>query len=300
MVILISTYFVISLIPNISPGILEFLKSIFTNLIPVPFLFILSFVAYRRIQSIRYRNDAEILSQLVAGNVVHKLSEPSTKIGHLVRFEKILSRFDIETISQLLKEAHYGGIVAVHQSLYYKDFEKFISSAKRIIILNTWIPNLDFLADALVAALNKHNTVNILMLYPNSGIASLRSEALHRFSNSQFQENQVRSGVEHCLDVLSDIAERVDAENRKYLQVRLYNSMPSISVYSVDQRFFVSVFFHGQLAIKSPQIEVQSESSILGKSISMEVEMLWSIGQEFQDVRSWRTEISLMADKFYS
>ncbi|ALB42428.1 MULTISPECIES: hypothetical protein [Nostocales] len=298
LITLVATYFVVSSIQNIPPGILEFLKSILTNLIPVPFLFILSFVIYRRIQSIRHKNDTEKLSELLVEDVVKKLREPTTKIGHLLKIEEILSKFDIETMSQLLKEAHYAGIVAVHQSLYDKDFEKLIGRSKKVTILNTWIPNLDFLADALVDALSKKNTVQILMLYPNSGIATLRSEALHRFGTSKFQENQVRSGVEHCLDVLSDIAERVDEENRKYLQIKLYNAMPSISVYNVDEHFFVSLFFHGQLAIKAPQIEVQSETSILGKSVSREVAMLWSIGQEFSDVRNWRTEISIMADKF--
>lgn len=293
-------YFLVFPVADISPNLSELLMSVTTNLITVPLLFILSSVAYRRIQAIRNRSDAEALSQFLAEDVIRKISHPSTRIGHLVKIEEVLLKLDIEAISNSLKESQYGGIVAVRKNLNDPEFEQLINSAREITVLNTWIPNLDFFADALVAAVNKGSVVRILMLYPNSGISTLRSEALRKCSDPKFRENPVRSGVEHCLDILSDIVAKVSEENRKYLHVKLYNSMPSISVYSVDERFFASVFYHGQLAIKSPQIEVQGRSSTIGKAISGEVETLWDIGLEFNDIRDWRTEVSIMSDEFNS
>ncbi|MDJ0675948.1 MAG: hypothetical protein QNJ36_11290 [Calothrix sp. MO_167.B42] len=287
-------YFSIPSIPIDEP-IKDFLQAIITNLIPVLLLFVVSYVAYRGIQAIRYKNDTEDLSDILSDELVRKLSHPDTKIEQLTRIEQRLDEIDIKTIFRALKNTHDAGIVDVHKSLYSDSFKEYISNAKEITILNTFIPNLDFLADALVTALNKKSTVKILMLYPNSGIARLRSQALRGYRD----ENQVRSEIQHCLDTLSSIVQRLDDQSKQQcLKVKLYNSLPSISVYSADERFFVSVFFHRQLAIKSPQIEVLSKESILGEAIFKEIDTLWEIGQEFNDINNWRTEISIMAPRF--
>jgi hypothetical protein len=82
--------------------------------------------------------------------------------------------------------------------------------------------------------------------------------------------------------------------------VRLYHSLPSISVYGVDDRAFVSVFLHGQLAVKSVQIEVQGEDTLMGRLVFTELETLWGIGQEFKDVEQWQTELDDMRQRFGS
>jgi len=157
---------------------------------------------------------------------------------------------------------------------------------------------LSILADGLAEALTRGTNVRILMLYPHSRIAKLRTEALHGTKQAPFRENQVRPGVMHCLDVLSAIASMVDDEQRRFLRVRLYNSLPSIAVYGVDDRAFVSLFLHGQLAIKMPQIEVRGEDSLLGRPVFRELETLWEIGQEFADVTSWPAELGPMGERF--
>ena len=282
---------------QIEESIKDFLKAIITNLIPVLLLFVVSYVAYRRIETIRYRNDTECLSDLLSDELVRKLSHPDTKIEQLTKIEQRLYEIDIKAIFGALQNTHDAGIVDVHKSLYFDSFKEHISNAKQIIILNTYIPNLHFIADTLVTALKQQSIVKILMLYPNSGIPTLRSKALNS-SPDKCSDNQVRSGIEQCLDTLSSIVQKLDDKSKQCLKVRLYNSLPSISVYGADERFFVSVFFHGQLAIESPQIEVQSKKSILGRAIFQEINTLWDIEQQFHDINNWRTEISLIAPKF--
>lgn len=191
-----------------------------------------------------------------------------------------------------------AGIAGVHRNLDYHVFADHMADATSITILNTWIPELSILADGLAEALTRETDVRILMLYPHSRIAKLRSDALRGSKPTHFREDQVRPGVKHCLDVLSAIAGMVDDEHRRYLRVRLYNSLPSIAVYGVDDRAFVSLFLHGQLAIKMPQIEVCGEDSLLGRSVFRELETLWEIGQEFSDVTSWPAELGEMGERF--
>jgi hypothetical protein len=195
---------------------------------------------------------------------------------------------------------HAAGIVRVHKNLDYHLLVDYMADAGEIVILNTWIPELNILADALIDALARGTYVSILMLYPDSQIAQLRSQALQHSTKERFREDRVRPGVRHCLEVLAAIAHTVDEDCCRNLRVRLYHSLPSIAVYGVDDRAFVSVFLHGQLAVKSVQIEVQGEDSLMGRLVFTELETLWGIGQEFNDVEQWQTELDDMRQRLGS
>ena len=191
-----------------------------------------------------------------------------------------------------------SGIVRVHRNLDYNLLLDYMAEAEEIVILNTWIPELNILDDALVDALARGTYVSILMLYPDSHIARLRSQALQGSTQARFREDRVRPGVRHCLEVLAAIARTLDDEGRRHLRVRLYDSLPSISVYGVDDRALFSVFLHGQLAVKSPQIEVQGQDSLMGRLVFRELETLWGIGQEFKDLEQWETELDDIGRRF--
>ena len=191
-----------------------------------------------------------------------------------------------------------AGIVRVHRNLDYHLLVDLMAGADEIVILNTWIPELNILADALVDALERGTYVSILMLYPDSHVAQLRSDALQGSTQVRFREDRVKPGVKHCLEVLAAITRSVDHDLRRHLRVRLYHSLPSLSIYGVDDRAFVSVFLHGQLAVKSVQIEVQGQDSVMGRLAFGELEALWEIGLEFGDITQWETEIESMGRHF--
>ncbi len=136
------------------------------------------------------------------------------------------------------------------------------------------------------------------MLCPDSHVARLRSEALQGSTHGRFREDRVKPGVRHCLEVLAAIARSVDDDTRRHLRVRLYHSLPSLSIYGVDDRAFVSLFLHGRLAVKSVQIEVQGQDSVMGRLAFGELEALWEIGLEFGDITQWETEMESMGQRF--
>jgi hypothetical protein len=202
------------------------------------------------------------------------------------------------TALPLADAATGAGIVGVHKNLDYHLVGDYMASAEEIVILNTWIPELNILDDALVEALARGTYVSILMLYPDSQIARLRSQSLQNSPQARLREDRVRPGVRHCLEVLAAIARTIDDDGRRHLRVRLYDSLPSISVYGVDDRAFFSVFLHGQLAVKSPQIEVLGQESLMGRLVFRELETLWDIGHEFEDLEQWETELEEMGRRF--
>lgn len=196
------------------------------------------------------------------------------------------------------EQSRAAGIVRVHKNLDYQLLVESMADAEEIVILNTWIPGLDILADALIDALARGTYVSVLMLHPDSHIALLRSQALQASTQTRFHEDRVQPGVRHCLEVLAAINRAVSADCRRNLRVRLYHSLPSISVYSIDDRAFFSVFLHGHLAIKSVQIEVQGQDSLMGRLVFRELETLWEIGYEVKDMEQWQSELKSMRQSF--
>ena len=191
-----------------------------------------------------------------------------------------------------------AGIVRVHKNLDYHLLVDYMADADEIVILNTWIPELNILDEALVEALARGTYVSILMLYPDSDVARLRSRALQGTGQARAREDRVRPGVRHCLEVLAAIARTAGEEDSTHLRVRLYHSLPSISVYAVDDRAFFSVFLHGQLAVKSPQIEVEGQDTLMGRLVFRELETLWEAGREFGDLGNWEAEMAEMGRAF--
>jgi hypothetical protein len=197
---------------------------------------------------------------------------------------------DVAPVVRLPIEDPRGGIVRVHPNLDYHLLFDYMAHADEIVIANTWIPGLDILADALVDALARGTSVSILMLHPESQIAQLRSHAVHDGTAEGFRQDRVGPGVRHCLDVLAAVASMVEEAQRGNLRVRLYNSLPSISVYRMDDRAFISFFLHGQLVVRSVQIEVLGENSVMGRLAAHEIETLWDIGRELDDITPWPGE----------
>jgi hypothetical protein len=225
---------------------------------------------------------------------LRKLDDQTTQLD---RLNSQLLKLDIEEISQNLKNNHYGGIIAVHQRLPEDKLNERIASSNNIFLLNTWIPNMTNYIESIENALNRNANVQILLLYPYSNIAELRNESL-RTSKSPLLDQNVRQGVEHCMETLCYVLNRVPKEKHRFLKVRFFNSLPSVSVYKTDDKMLVGVFFHGRLAIRSAQFDIDGDNTLLGKHVVSELSILWDIGQEIQDICDWRTQLDLLADKF--
>lgn len=200
-----------------------------------------------------------------------------------------VSKLDIDAIARELKHQHYGGVVQVHPRFPEEAFTRFVDDAtQQVAILQTWIPNLHRLQWALRQALvERHVEVRILLLHPWSPVARLREEALRR---DPALAEDVKANVERCLSLLETLAADVAPADRARLRVRLYNSLPSIAVYRVDERYLVSSFMHGSLAVDSAQVEVDGCGTVVGEQVQRELDTLWQIGCDV-DLGNWRRSL---------
>ena len=186
--------------------------------------------------------------------------------------------------SALLPGDRLGGIVAAHPNLDYHMLAAAIAGGDEIVMFNTWIPGLDIIADSLVEALARGAHVSILLLHPDSNIARLRSLALQDGKQQGYHEDRVMRGIRHCLEVLAAVAHDVDADARRNLRVRLYDSLPSLAVYGIDNRAFLGFLLHGQLAVSCPQIELIGRDSILARLAFGEIDTVWDAAQDVADL----------------
>jgi hypothetical protein len=242
------------------------------------------------------------LDRLVAGNALPKVTLlilSTVTVFLLLEIERLkvlddvhrqMSKLDIDGLARELKHRHYGGVVRVHESFPEEAFTGLVDAATRQVgILQTWIPNLHRLQWALRrAVVERQVEVRILLLHPWSPVARLREEALRR---DPALAEDVRANVERCLSLLESLAADVPADCLPRLQVRLYNSLPSIAAYRADDRYLVSSFMHAQLAIDSAQLEVDGCGTGLGEQVQREFDTLWHIGTDV-DLGDWRRSLS--------
>jgi hypothetical protein len=173
----------------------------------------------------------------------------------------------------------YAGLEQVHNRLDYAKFEQRMRTADRVTILNTWIPNLELLEEPLEGVIRRGGEVRVLLVAPASPVVKLRDEALRAGGLDQVSYD-VHGEVDRCVQILTRIHRRLPSRRRCGLQVRMFDSQPSMAVYQADDRYLVSVFPHGRLAINSAQFDIRGDDTELGRQVRREIDTLWQIGRE--------------------
>lgn len=162
-----------------------------------------------------------------------------------------------------------------------------------ISILNTWIPQLVEIEEfrtAIKEAWSRGATINILMVDPHSTAATLRSESV--MSDEASNLFLVKSLVIQCLTKLNQIAKELMRKYRNEfkfkdnLEIRLYESLPSVSIYSMrvstssSYLMFVGMFLHGRLAVHGPQLAIMESNGFVARSFDHEFRQVWEAASE--------------------
>jgi hypothetical protein len=230
------------------------------------------------------------ISLLVLSTVTIVLLLEVERFQALDKLDSRLALLDIDETARRLKDKQYAGLVKVHEDLADAVFCDYVRTAKTVTILNTWIPNLSALRGALVKAANRDAEVRILLLDPDSDVAKLRSAALQAGSRKG-PKDRVKTGVRNCLAELASARQQIAEPYRDRLRVKLYNSLPSISVYRADGHYLVGMFLHGELAVNLPQFEVDGGNSLLAQWAQGELDTLWDkIGRDL-DLDNWEDDL---------
>lgn len=159
-----------------------------------------------------------------------------------------------------------------------------------VSIMNTWIPHLveiEEFRNAIKQAWSRGSTIRILMVDPHSMAAALRSESVMSDESSNLL--LVNSLVIQCLARLNKIAKDIEMSSssfRNSLEIRLYESLPSVSIYSIRVStrpyylMFVGMFLHGRFAIHGPQLAIMESTGFVAGSFDHEFNQVWNAASD--------------------
>lgn len=169
--------------------------------------------------------------------------------------------------------------------------------SNEIDILQTFAPNLEFFKETLIECLKKGVNIRVLLSWSKSRAVKLREDALRQYTNNSRIRTNVEFEVTKNLETLQEIFDHINCENYQgSLKVRLYNSIPSISMYRINDYLLVGVFLHGRLAVRSFQLELTGTDTTLVNVCSEEFNKIWDMAREImpQYLGVWRLNLETL------
>ncbi|MFG2820262.1 hypothetical protein ACGFX4_12625 [Kitasatospora sp. NPDC048365] len=208
---------------------------------------------------------------------LHRLRKLDTVDERLARMER-------------LQRERFCGLVRVHSHFPEREFTAYAEGSRtEITILQTWIPDLHRLTKSLrIAVADRGVPLRILLLHPDSEVVQLRDRALRR---DPAVHANVKLSVQESLGLLAELHGELPESSRHLLEVRLFESLPSVAIYRADEHYLVSSFLHGRRAVDSTQDEIDGDDTVMGEQARREFDLLWGNSHpvRFPD---WRASIA--------
>jgi hypothetical protein len=171
------------------------------------------------------------------------------------------------------------------------------SEHKQVDILQTFAPNLNDYFEHLNRCLQNGVQVRILLAWPYSEAAKLREEVLRRYANSSIgDEINIRDCVIANLETLEKIIKSSDAA--KSIEIKLYDTLPSLAIYRAGRYMLASPFLHGSLAVNTFQLELtlNSANQIITRTLQKDFELMWQVARRFypDPNQNWRNDLKIL------
>ena len=183
----------------------------------------------------------------------------------------------------------YLGLTRVHSEFPMAGFSRRVREAQRVRIVNTWLPNLNMLSPALKQALSAGCSVDIALLHPFLPAAMTRASTLGPLRSPDLPHS-IAGEILQTIQQLSKLAESLGGTD--LLNVSVYPQIPAMAIFSADDYFLVSNFWHGWLAISGPQFEIEDRDSVMAAVIHHEIEAVADSSRGPIQLVRWREWLS--------
>jgi hypothetical protein len=185
----------------------------------------------------------------------------------------------------------------VHEENDHKVDDPPVENHKEVAILQTFAPNLEHYRTHLSRCLQAGVRVRILLAWPYSLAAGLREEVLKRYTAEPLAEDfAVQSSVIANLETLEATIRA--CRHPANLEIRLYDTLPSLSLYRAGSTLLAAPFLHGALAIHTFQLELDLRASdaLLTGTLLNDFERMWTVARPFLPApdRNWRNELKIL------
>ena len=168
---------------------------------------------------------------------------------------------------------------------------------KQVDILQTFAPNLDDYYEHLIRCLQDRVKVRILLAWPYSEAAKLREAVLSKYANVNFKnEINIRNAVVANLETLEKIIQVVSQSET--LEIKLYDTLPSLAIYRAGNYVLAAPFLHGSLAINTFQLELNLNTAnrLITNTLQQDFELMWQVARYFfpDSQRNWRNDLKIL------
>ena len=163
-------------------------------------------------------------------------------------------------------------------------FADLFAEAKTIQIFNTFIPNIELIADDLRNAIERGTKVEILILRPDC------DEVKYRATTLKWRYEEIEAQITKTLNVLRDrVANTSNASN--LLEVRVYQSWAPFAMYGTENVAMFGYFLYDCLAIEGTQLIIY-KSNIHYAQLTSQFKAIWHAeSTKTLPLRNWRREL---------
>jgi hypothetical protein len=168
---------------------------------------------------------------------------------------------------------------------------------KQVDILQTFAPNLNDYTEHFIQCIQHNIQVRILLAWPYSEAAKLRECVLKRYADrSLSDEINICDFVIANLETLEKIIGA--SSNSHLIDVRLYDTLPSLAIYRAGDYLLAAPFLHGSLAIHTFQLELRLNASnqFIAQTLRKDFELMWQVARSFypDPGRNWRNDLKIL------
>jgi hypothetical protein len=205
-----------------------------------------------------------------------------------------LSRFGLSRIHAAFPTDTFA---AALERLIHDQEQAQPEDQKEVAILQTFAPNLEHYRTHLSRCLKAGVRVRILLAWPYSQAAGLREEVLKRYAAEPMAEDfAIQGSVIGNLETLETTIRA--CRHPANLEIRLYDTLPSLSLYRAGSTLLAAPFLHGALAIHTFQLELDLRASdaLLTGTLLNDFERMWTVARLFLPApdRNWRNELKIL------
>ena len=210
------------------------------------------------------------------------------------RSEPGLSRFGLSRIHAAFPTDTFADAL---ERLLYHQVQAQEEGQQEVAILQTFAPNLEHYRVHLSRCLEVGVRVRILLAWPYSVAAGLREEVLKRYAAEPLAEDfAIQGSVIANLEILEATIRA--SRNPTNLEIRLYDTLPSLALYRAGSTLLAAPFLHGALAIHTFQLELDLRASdaLLTGTLLNDFERMWTVARPFLPApdQNWRNELKIL------
>lgn len=168
---------------------------------------------------------------------------------------------------------------------------------QQVDILQTFAPNLDDYFTSLIKCLKNEIKVRILLAWPYSQAAKLREDALKKYATTNIEaEVDIYNSVVANLETIEKIIKILGCSD--LMEVKLYDTLPSLAIYRAGDYMLAAPFLHGSLAIDTFQLELKlnTRDRLIANTLLQDFELMWQVARSFlpNPKRNWRNDLKIL------